>query len=125
MGTCCETKAERDMEISGGVGRCNTPVDFIQNTDEIEAEAGDWEHVEEIWREYDTDGSGRLEKGEALTFLRVMLKEFTGKEPSEEELERNFNYMDNDKSGDIDKAEAQKFIKGFQLGNSLKGLLSN
>ena len=35
-----------------------------------------------------------------------MLKEYTGKDPTEEELERNFQFMDYDKSGDIDKSEA-------------------
>ena len=83
------------------------------DTGEKKREDEEWEHVEEIWREYDVDNSGKLDKEEAFTFLRVMLKEYTGKDPTDEELERNFQMMDYDKSGDIDKAEAQKFIKGF------------
>ena len=46
-----------------------------------------------------------------------MLKEYSGKEPTEAELEKNFLAMDVDKSGDIDKNEALKFLKGFSLGN--------
>ena len=38
------------------------------------------------------------------------MKEVTGKDPSEKELERNFQIMDLDKSGDIDKEEAFKFL---------------
>ena len=47
-----------------------------------------------------------MDKEEAFTFLKVMLKEYTGNDPTDEELERNFQMMDYDKSGDIDKAEA-------------------
>ena len=35
-----------------------------------------------------------------------MLKQYQGRDPTEEELERNFNMMDYDGSGDIDKKEA-------------------
>ena len=51
-----------------------------------------------------------------------MLKEYTGKEPSEEEIQRNFDNMDADNSGDIDKEEAQKFLKGYELGRQLLNL---
>ena len=80
--------------------------------------------MQEIWNQYDDDDSGKLEKAEAFEFLRLVLKEYQGKEPTEEELERNFNLMDYDGSGDIDKKEAQKFVKGYQLGNTLRDLLS-
>ena len=53
-----------------------------------------------------------------------MMKEVTGNDPTEKELQRNFEIMDLDKSGDIDKEEAFKFIKGFRIGHALKSLMS-
>ena len=70
------------------------------------------------------DGSGRLDRDEAFAFLRMILKQYTNEDPSDEELEKNFNLMDADKSGDIDKDECHKFLKGFELGLELKEMLS-
>ena len=52
------------------------------------------------------------------------MKEVTGNDPSQEELERNFEIMDEDMSGDIDKEEALKFLKGFRIGHALKALMN-
>ena len=77
-----------------------------------------------MWDLYDEDKNGTLDKVEACKFLKVMLKEQSGEEPDQAEVEKYFNMMDLDNSGDIDKEEAQKFLKGFELANSLQNILS-
>ena len=79
--------------------------------------------VDDIWKNFDEDKNGKLERHEAEKFLKSILKEVTGKDPSEKELARNFEIMDLDKSGDIDKEEAYKFLKGFKVGHVLKELM--
>ena len=81
--------------------------------------------VDDAWKNFDDNGNGRLEKEEAFKFLTQVMKEVTGKDPSEKELERNFQIMDLDKSGDIDKEEAFKFLKGFKVGHILKSISSD
>ena len=113
MGACCETNPRDLNEQEIRNIRAETPDDFALTASEAKIEAADWEKVEEIWRDYDIDRNGTLEKDEAFAFLRVMLKEYTGKDPTDADLERNFKIMDEDESGDINKQEAQKFLKGF------------
>ena len=59
--------------------------------------------VDKIWKDYDQNQNGKLEKEEAMAFLKQMLPELIGQEPSEELLERNFCLLDQNNSGDIDK----------------------
>ena len=54
-----------------------------------------------------------MEKGEAYKFLRAMMKEYSGEEPSDEMIANSFTVMDEDGSGDISKDEALKFLKGY------------
>ena len=54
-----------------------------------------------------------MERDEAYKFLRVMMKEYTGEEPSEEMIANSFRVMDEDGSGDVSKDEALKFLKGY------------
>ena len=54
-----------------------------------------------------------MEKGEAYKFLREMMKEYSGVEPSDEMISNSFTVMDEDGSGDISKDEALKFLKGY------------
>ena len=61
---------------------------------------------------------------EGRKFLTDMLKEYNGSDPTEQELSKNFAIMDLDKSGDISKEEALKYIKGYQLGVTLKRMMS-
>ena len=49
----------------------------------------------------------------------------TGSEPTDEELDRNFNIIDEDASGTLDKEEVLKFLKGFGLGFTLRNLMRN
>ena len=79
--------------------------------------------VEQIWKQYDTNNSGVLEKDQAKLFLMEELKTMTGSEPTEDELERNFMIIDEDASGTLDKEEVLKFLKGFGLGFTLRNLM--
>ena len=54
-----------------------------------------------------------------------MLTEYNGSAPTEDEVNKNFDIMDIDGSGDISKEEAQKYIKGYELGATLKSILSS
>ena len=54
-----------------------------------------------------------------------MLTEYNGSAPTEDEVNKNFDIMDIDGSGDISKEEAQKYIKGYELGATLKNILSS
>ena len=90
-----------------------TPEAYTQTLEEQQEEQADAEKVEQIWQTYDEDQSGKLEKGEAYKFLRVMMKEYTGEEPTDEMLANSFRVMDEDGSGDVSKDEALKFLKGY------------
>ena len=46
-----------------------------------------------------------------------MLKEMTGEEPTQDDLNRNFILMDTNDSGDVTKEECLKFLKGLKVGN--------
>ena len=86
-------------------------------------DAAERARVEQIWKQYDTNNSGVLEKDQAKAFLMDELKNMTGSEPTEDELERNFNIIDEDASGSLDKEEVLKFLKGFGLGFTLRNLM--
>ena len=88
-------------------------------------EKDQWAKIEELWVKYDKSATGILERDEALLFLKDILREYKGCEPTNDELENNFNIMDEDNSGDISKDEAQKYVKGYELGNSLKAILAS
>ena len=79
--------------------------------------------VEEIWKKFDTNKSGKLEKDQAKLFLLEELASLTGAEPTDDELERNFNIIDEDANGSLDKEEVLKFLKGFGLGFTLRNLM--
>ena len=62
--------------------------------------------VEDIWKEYDTDNNGTLDKDEAKQFMNKTLATMDGEENveySEEDFAACFAEFDKDKSGTIDK----------------------
>ena len=59
------------------------------------------DQVDAIWQKYDINKDGVLDKKEAEKFLRDYILEVTGNDPTQEEVERNFETMDIDKSGDV------------------------
>ena len=68
--------------------------------------------VEDIWREYDKDNSGSLDKEETKTFVLNTLQEMSDQgEFSEADFDACFNEFDKDGSGTIEKEEMAIFIK--------------
>ena len=58
---------------------------FSFNQEYIESREADKKRrdkVDEIWKEYDTNNSGVLEKEEAYEFLRKSLTEMSGRKPT-------------------------------------------
>ena len=49
-----------------------------------------------------------------MRFLKVYLKQVTGKEPTRRDLENNFSLMDADGSGVIDKVEALDYLASLK-----------
>ena len=68
--------------------------------------------VEDIWKEYDKDGSGALDKEETKLFVKNTLGEINyNGDFSEEDFEACFKEFDKDGSGTIEKDEMALFIK--------------
>ena len=82
-----------------------------------ESESAYKEKIEQIWKDYDTDRNGKLDRKEAYNFLKDCMKEVSGEDPTKEEIDENFRTMDIDGSDDIDKDEALKFLKGYKIGH--------
>ena len=49
-------------------------------------EKDQWKKIEEIWVRHDKAQTGILERDEGFNFLRDMLREYKGCEPSEEDV---------------------------------------
>ena len=131
MGACCQTNSEelkteviikntQDKRSATPTPASLTPAPL--NTNENEDKALKKE-VEDIWKKYDINNNGVLDKKEAYAFLDDMMKEVTGQAPTQEEIESNFRILDEDQSGDVSKEEAFKFIKGYRIGHSLREML--
>ena len=82
----------------------------------VDTDEGYAKSIDEIWRLFDENQNGKLEKDEAKVFLRAILKQVNGSTPTNKEIKRNFVKMDLDRSGDIDKEEALKYLKGMRIG---------
>ena len=68
--------------------------------------------VEDIWQEYDTDGSGALDKEETKRFVQNTLQEMSDNgEFLESDFEACFREFDKDGSGTIEMEEMAVFIK--------------
>ena len=68
--------------------------------------------VEDIWKEYDADKSGTLDKEETRQFVQKTLVSMDDKTPfSEDDFAACFDEFDKDKNGTIDKDEMAVFIK--------------
>ena len=70
--------------------------------------------IDDIWHEYDQDGSGTLEKEECKAFVLNTIQEFTGQSVenlSLEEFDKTFAEFDHDENGKIDKHEMLHFIR--------------
>ena len=67
--------------------------------------------VDDIWDNYDKDGSGSLDKAEAKQFASRILGPEAVKNFSDEDFDICFKEFDEDGSGTIEKAEMAGFIK--------------
>ena len=68
--------------------------------------------VDDIWKEYDKDNSGELDRAETKKFVENTLKEMHDHGVfSEEDFDACFREFDTDNSGTIEKDEMSKFIK--------------
>ena len=79
--------------------------------------------VEDIWGEYDIDGSGALDKEECRNFVIQTMREFAGDEAvknfSHPDFEFTFKLFDVDRNGTIEKSEMVRFIRktaGLSVG---------
>ena len=120
MGVCCSAENEKGNLDMAGLKKKRTTYapGSVEDNDSIYRE-----EVNQVWKDYDTGASGKLERKEAFKFLQACMKEVTGQEPTQDEIEKNFEVMDLDGSGDIDKEEAFKFLKGYKIGHQLKVLM--
>jgi len=75
--------------------------------------------IDQIWDNYDTDASGKLDKEESRKFVREALVEFGGSadECTEEAFEECFAQFDRDGSGFIEKDEMINVIKEINGAN--------
>ena len=68
--------------------------------------------VDDIWAEYDKDGSGQLDRDETKKFVQNTLSEMNDSgEFSEADFDACFKEFDKDGSGTIEKDEMAIFIK--------------
>ena len=68
--------------------------------------------VDDIWRDYDADCSGELDKEETRKFVFDTLKEMSDDcQFSQDDFEKCFKEFDTDGSGTIEKNEMVNFIK--------------
>ena len=68
--------------------------------------------IDQIWAQFDKDGSGSLSKGETRNFVKDLLVKL-GEEPKlpEEEFNTLFKDFDEDSNGTVSKDEMALFIK--------------
>lgn len=69
--------------------------------------------VDDIWKEYDKDGSGRLDKEETRKFVQDTLSMMSGSiiALSDVDFDAGFKDFDKNGSGVIEKDEMVNFIK--------------
>ena len=123
MGACCDNRSESAAMQKGGAKQLKSNYNASKLNMPAMDDAKERARVEEIWKKFDTNKSGKLEKDQAKLFLLEELASLTGAEPTDDELERNFNIIDEDANGSLDKEEVLKFLKGFGLGFTLRNLM--
>jgi len=68
--------------------------------------------VDDIWKEYDADNSGTLDKDETKKFVQQTLSEMSDSGTfNDEEFNQCFEEFDKDGNGTIEKDEMAQFIK--------------
>mmetsp|Transcript_28379 Transcript_28379/g.27326 ORF Transcript_28379/g.27326 Transcript_28379/m.27326 type:complete len:89 (+) Transcript_28379:26-292(+) len=68
--------------------------------------------IEDIWKKYDKDGNGHLDKEETKLFVKQTLFEMEVNDDfSEEDFQGTFKEFDKDGNGTISRDEMRVFIK--------------
>ena len=71
--------------------------------------------VNSVWGKYDKDGSGQLDKEEAMAFVKDSLTQMGGGkstiEFSKADFDQFFKELDADGSGTVDKEEMFRFVR--------------
>lgn len=69
--------------------------------------------IDKIWKRYDKDGNGVLQKIEVMNFLNEFLK-MKGEGPiTVDHFNQFFDQYDTNKDGEIDKGEMSVFIRAY------------
>jgi len=83
-------------------------------TEEVERDRIINQLVDKIWKDFDTDNSGMLDKPETRRFLMVILKDLPPPNNYEEEkFEQTYLAIDKNGDGFIEKFEMNLFIKSL------------
>ena len=69
--------------------------------------------LDEIWEQYDLDQDDVLNKQEGTDFLKACLQQFTGSEPTDENVESAFRSIDADGDGTLDRREVLMFLRTY------------
>ena len=72
--------------------------------------------IDDIWRKYDADNSGVLEKVEAQEFLKDLYIEVNKENPSEETIENTFMMVDPNNDSALSKEELKEYLRDLKLG---------
>ena len=68
--------------------------------------------VDDIWKKYDTDGNGTLDKSETRKFVQHTLVEMEVNDKfNDDDFDGTFSEFDKDGNGTISKDEMRVFIK--------------
>ena len=69
--------------------------------------------VEDLWKKFDTDGNGYLDKNETKAFVIETLGSagFGSNDFTQEQFDEVWVTLDTDKSGKIEKPEMLKFLR--------------
>jgi Ca2+-binding EF-hand superfamily protein len=71
-------------------------------------------HLDDIWEEYDKDGSGALDKAETKKLVNNKFKNILVDEAyTDEGFEQCFKEFDKNGSGTIEKEEMALFLRGY------------
>lgn len=66
--------------------------------------------VEQLWKDFDTNGDGKLDVGETKELIQKALNAESGEEISDAAFKDVFEMIDTDQSGTVEKDEMKAFI---------------
>ena len=72
--------------------------------------------IDEIYRRYDADENGVLDKDEAKKFLKDLYIEVNGSEPDKHTIEGTYKMIDESGDGVIQKGELKEYIYDLRIG---------